>query len=295
MKCERSMQAADSLKQSLSVSLQRSVELAQEKGSSVWLTSLPIHELGFALHKRAFQDALALRYNWQPLQAPHVCGCGTKFSIEHSLSCPKGGFPSIWHNEIRDLTANLLTEVCNDVCNEPELLPLMVRCSLALPHTLRMVQDWILLLTGSGAVDLNVPSLMCKFLMLMLPLIDTPIVTESTSWKRSGTMNSEWERLLPLPLMFCQQLVVWPMKQQCSTRGLPPAWPPNGINPIAEQCPGFDADLLFPFFDQQFSVSGVLTPAVDTQPCFRLHQWTWSYLNLNLFSSLCCPFFYNYI
>ena len=95
MKCERSMQAADSLKQSLSVSLQRSVELAQEKGSSVWLTSLPIHELGFALHKRAFQDALALRYNWQPLQAPHVCGCGTKFSIEHSLSCPKGGFPSI--------------------------------------------------------------------------------------------------------------------------------------------------------------------------------------------------------
>ena len=34
------------------------------------------------------------------------------------------------------------------------------------------------------------------------------------------------------------------MKQQCSTRGLPLAWPPNGINPIAQQCPGFDADLL---------------------------------------------------
>ena len=100
--------------------------------------------------------------------------------------------------------------------------------------------------------------------------------------------------MLPLPLLFCQQLVVWPMKQQCSTRGLPPAWPPNGINPIAEQCPGFDADLLFPFFDQQFSVSGVLTPAVDTQPCFRLHQWTWSYLNLNLFSSLLLSLFLKY-
>ena len=92
MKRERSMQAADSLKQSLSVSLQCSMELAQEKGSSVWLTSLPIHKFSFALHKHAFQDALALRYNWQPLQAPSVCGCGTKFSIEHSLSCPKGGF-----------------------------------------------------------------------------------------------------------------------------------------------------------------------------------------------------------
>ena len=35
-------------------------------------------------------------------------------------------FPSIWHNEIRNLTANLLTEVRNDVCIEPELLPIDV-------------------------------------------------------------------------------------------------------------------------------------------------------------------------
>ena len=40
------------------------------------------------------------------------------------MSCPKGGFPSIRHNEIRDLTANLLSEVCNDVCTEPHLQPI---------------------------------------------------------------------------------------------------------------------------------------------------------------------------
>ena len=62
-KCERSMQAADSLKQTLSVSLQRSMDLARERGASIWLTSLPIQEFGFMLHKRAFHDALALRYN----------------------------------------------------------------------------------------------------------------------------------------------------------------------------------------------------------------------------------------
>ncbi len=39
------------------------------------------------------------------------------------MSCAKGGFPSIRHNEIRDLTATLLTEVCHDVCIEPELQP----------------------------------------------------------------------------------------------------------------------------------------------------------------------------
>ena len=39
------------------------------------------------------------------------------------MSCAKGGFPSIRHNEIRDLTASLLTEVCHDVCTKPELQP----------------------------------------------------------------------------------------------------------------------------------------------------------------------------
>ena len=43
------------------------------------------------------------------------------FSVQHTLPCAKGGFPSIRYNDIRDLTATLLTEVCNDVCIEPEL------------------------------------------------------------------------------------------------------------------------------------------------------------------------------
>ena len=76
------------------------------------------------LHKGAFQYALVLRYNWQPQRVPSTCGCGAKFSVEHALSCPKGGFPFIRHNEIRDLTANLLTQVCSDVCIEPELQPM---------------------------------------------------------------------------------------------------------------------------------------------------------------------------
>ena len=36
---------------------------------------------------------------------------------------PKGGFPSIRHDEIRDLTAQLLSEVCSDVKVEPDLQP----------------------------------------------------------------------------------------------------------------------------------------------------------------------------
>ena len=93
------------------------------KGGSNWLTTLPLNEHGFALHKSAFQDALVLCYGWPPLRTPTLCACGASFSVDHVLSCPKGGLPSLRHNEIRDLTATLLTEVCSQVCTEPELQP----------------------------------------------------------------------------------------------------------------------------------------------------------------------------
>ncbi len=99
------------------------MDLAEEKGASTWLTSLPIDEFGFALHKGTFHGALALRYDWQPMRTPSSCDCGSKFTIEHALSCLKGGFPSIRH-EIRDLTASLLTEICHDVCIGPGLQPI---------------------------------------------------------------------------------------------------------------------------------------------------------------------------
>ena len=54
------------------------------------------------------------------------CMCGNSFSVGHALSCPRGGFPSSRHNEIRDLTARLLTEVCRDVRIEPGLQPIPV-------------------------------------------------------------------------------------------------------------------------------------------------------------------------
>ena len=71
--------------------------------------------------KGAFVDALALRYGWALSRTPSSCECGASFTVEHVLSCPRGGFPSIRHNEIRDITANLLTEVCRDVQVEPDL------------------------------------------------------------------------------------------------------------------------------------------------------------------------------
>ena len=44
--------------------------------------------------------------------------------MEHAFTCPCGRFPSIRHNEVSDLTASLLSEVCSDVGVEPALQPL---------------------------------------------------------------------------------------------------------------------------------------------------------------------------
>ena len=109
------------VKSSISTSLQHSMSLAQEKGASSWLMALPLEEFGFALHKGGFRDALALRYGWTPRFVPSHCACGQPLSVSHALSCSMGGYPSIRHNEIRDLTAELLSEVCHSVSVEPHL------------------------------------------------------------------------------------------------------------------------------------------------------------------------------
>ena len=124
MRRNQASQAAEDLQPTLPPDLQRAMTLAKEKGASSWLTTLPIKEFDFCLHKGAFSDALALRYGWPLSRTPSHCACGKFFSVEHALSCPRGGFPIIRHNELRDLTASLLTEVCHDVRTEPDLQPL---------------------------------------------------------------------------------------------------------------------------------------------------------------------------
>ena len=49
---------------------------------------------------------------------------GQKFNVEHALSCKKGGFINIRHNQVKDITANLLKIICHNVKIKPPLLPL---------------------------------------------------------------------------------------------------------------------------------------------------------------------------
>ena len=59
-----------------------------------------------------------------PQNLPANCVYGKFNSTEHALSFSNGTFPTIRHNDIWDLTADLLSEVCHDVSTEPSLQPL---------------------------------------------------------------------------------------------------------------------------------------------------------------------------
>ena len=100
------------------------MEAIQEKGASSWLNTLPLRSHNFYLSKQIFWDSLYLRYGIPIPRLPATCVCGAKFDIQHALTCLHGGFIGIRHNNIRDFTAEILNEICQDVAVEPLLTPL---------------------------------------------------------------------------------------------------------------------------------------------------------------------------
>ena len=100
------------------------MECVSEKGASSWLTSLPLNKYDFHLTKQEFRDALYLRYGITPPKLPLTCICGASNNVNHALSCARGGFIIMRHNEVRDISSELLSIVCNDVETEPKLQPL---------------------------------------------------------------------------------------------------------------------------------------------------------------------------
>ena len=73
LKAEEEKQAHLAIRNQLSPPLLSAVDLAMDDGASSWLSARPLEEHGFALHKGAFRDAIALRYGWEPTNLPSQC------------------------------------------------------------------------------------------------------------------------------------------------------------------------------------------------------------------------------
>ena len=107
-----------------SKSKKRALEQASMRGVSAWLSALPLKSLGYSLNKQDFRNSVCLRYDWNIPGIHRYCACGNKNSLDHSLTCKKGGYVFLRHNALVDTEAELLREAkCKNVQTEPPLLP----------------------------------------------------------------------------------------------------------------------------------------------------------------------------
>ena len=95
-------------------------KISQEKEVSNWLTSDPISKHGLNLNKQQLWNGIGITYGWELINIPSICACGHKMDMQRAISCKKGGFNTIRHNNAQDLTCNLLTIICIDVGIEPK-------------------------------------------------------------------------------------------------------------------------------------------------------------------------------
>ena len=63
-----------------------------------------------------------MKYDLPVERLQDTCVCGLENNVNHSMICKRGGFICIRHNEVRDLTANMLREISHDVTTEQSLL-----------------------------------------------------------------------------------------------------------------------------------------------------------------------------
>ena len=180
--------------------------------------------LGFHLSKLAFKDAIYLRYGWDIPDTSSFCQCGQNFTLDHILSCPMGGFPTIHPNEVRDITASLLFEVCSNVTVEPQQIPIL---------------SWIHLPMMSGVVVLRRHFSTLEYLISLLNLTRrrlcwTRIVILRK--RKGGNTNNVSMRsnMIHFPYWFLLQSVVYMSK----------LWPSS------------TADYVWPFCVQQLCAFG---------------------------------------
>lgn len=120
------------------------VNINAEKRGLTWLTALPLDEFGLQCIQVCFPGhscpALQLAF---PLHSYALC-LWSIFLCWASFIFPKGWLPCIRHNDMRDLTTTLLTEVCSQVATECELQSVSQE-ELSLSSLYRMAPCWILL------------------------------------------------------------------------------------------------------------------------------------------------------
>ena len=95
--------------------MKRCNDILNETGSSNWLIVIPMREFNYVLNKQQLWNSMRLRHCWPIPGLPASCSCGEGFNVQHAIPCKKGGFVTLRHNKVRDITATLLPYECKNV------------------------------------------------------------------------------------------------------------------------------------------------------------------------------------
>ena len=79
--------------------------------NGAWLTVVPTEKNGTVLLPTEWRDSVKLRYNFSPQgMQTHCDGCNSAMTVEHALSCKKGGLVHARHDELRNALHNMCCE-----------------------------------------------------------------------------------------------------------------------------------------------------------------------------------------
>jgi hypothetical protein len=98
--------------------------LGQMGETGAWLSVIPNCFDGTELLREEFQDNLAIHYGLHPRGLPKRCdGCREPFTVEHGLSCKKGGFVGQQHDDVCEEFAHLCSMALmpSRISSEPEI------------------------------------------------------------------------------------------------------------------------------------------------------------------------------
>ena len=65
-----------------------------------------------------FMDTL---YEEMNMHSYHACACSKDMTLDHAMACPTGGYPLQRNDDLRDVIAGAMSEICPDVQTEPVL------------------------------------------------------------------------------------------------------------------------------------------------------------------------------
>ncbi len=92
--------------------------------TGAWLSVIPNRFDGMELTREEFQDNLAIRYGLRPRGLPERCdGCNEPFTVEHGISCKKGGLVGQRHDDVCKELAHLCSMALTPsrISSKPEI------------------------------------------------------------------------------------------------------------------------------------------------------------------------------